>query len=125
MLLNFKGGKGVATALGVLLATDWISALICLGMFLVVVFLTRMVSLGSILAALCFPFIWIWRMMSPIDSPIVIDTLFMTLFVIFLGPMVLPLVLMAILLIVKHRANIGRIIRGEENKLSFKRKTNE
>ena len=123
ILLGFKGGKGVATALGVLLATDWVSALICLGIFIVVVAITRMVSLGSILAALCFPFVWIWRIMSPatVDAPFVIDSFNIAFFTIFIGPMVLPLIIMAVILIVKHRANIGRIIRGEENKLSFKK----
>lgn len=123
ILLGFKGGKGVATALGVLLATDWVSALICLGIFIVVVVITRMVSLGSILAALCFPFIWIWRLISPstVDAPFTVDLFSVTIFTIFIGPIVLPLIIMAVLLIVKHRANIGRIMRGEENKLSFKK----
>lgn len=121
VLLGFKGGKGVATAFGVLLAIDWVSALICLGIVIVVVVITRMVSLGSILAALCFPFIWLYRILAPAtsDAPLVIDSFSVGLFSVFIGPMFLPLIIMVVLLLVKHRANIGRIIKGEENKISF------
>ncbi len=123
VLLKFQGGKGVATALGVILAFDIKSALICLGVFIVVVALTKMVSLGSMIAAAIFPFVFVLLFVlgNGGDAPIVIDYFSVTILSIILGPMVIPLVLMAGILIFKHRANIGRIIRGEENKLSFKK----
>ena len=55
IFFKFKGGKGVATAVGVLLTTNWQIGLICLIFGLVLIALTRMVSLGSITAAILFP----------------------------------------------------------------------
>ena len=99
VLLKFKGGKGVATAFGTLLAVNWQLALICLGIVIVVVVLTRMVSLGSVTAAVCF--VVLAHFMEP--------------------GFFWPGLVMAVILIFKHRANIGRIIRGEENRISFKK----
>lgn len=99
VLLKFKGGKGVATAFGTLLAINWVLALICLAIVVAVVIVTRMVSLGSVTAAVCFV-VLAW-FMEP-------DFLIYGL-------------IMAAILIFKHRSNIARIIRGEENRLSFKK----
>ena len=103
VLLKFQGGKGVATAFGTLLAVNWKMALLCLAIVVIVVALTRMVSAGSILAALAFP------VLSHFMAP----------------HMFLPGLIMAAILIFKHRSNIGRILRGEENKLSFGKGTKE
>ena len=103
LLLKFKGGKGVATAFGALLALNWQLALICLGIVVLVVLVTRMVSLGSITAALAFPFL-----------------------AYFMEKEFLPAgICMALILIFKHRANIARILSGNESKLSFKKKENK
>ena len=103
LLLKFKGGKGVATAFGALLALNWKLALICLGIVVLVVLVTRMVSLGSVTAALAFPFL-----------------------AYFMEKEFLPAgICMALILIFKHRANIARILSGNESKLSFKKKENK
>lgn len=54
---NFKGGKGVATLLGVVIALHWQAALISIGIFLIIFLATRYVSLGSMITAMCFPFL--------------------------------------------------------------------
>ena len=103
LLLKFKGGKGVATAFGALLALNWQLALICLGIVVLVVLVTRMVSLGSVTAALAFPFL-----------------------AYFMEKEFLPAgICMALILIFKHRANIARILSGNESKLCFKKKENK
>lgn len=100
ILLKFQGGKGVATAFGAVLALDWRLALLCLGIVAVVTLLTRMVSAGSVTVAICFPFLCL----------------------LFQREMLLPGLLMALLLIFKHRENIKRIAAGTENKLFGKKK---
>lgn len=97
---KFKGGKGVAVAFGCLLAVNFKIALLCLAIVVVVVLITRMVSLGSVIAALMFP------ILAYILEPA------------FLPYAVLP----ALLVVVKHGANIERILKGEENKLNFSKK---
>ncbi len=99
VLLKFHGGKGVATAFGVLIAINWQLALICLAVVIGVVLVTKMVSLGSVTAAICF--VILAHFMEP-------DFFW-------------PGLVMAAILVFKHRANIGRIMRGEENKISFKK----
>lgn len=96
---NFKGGKGVATLLGMVLAIQPVIAVCCIGIFALVLFLTRYVSLSSILAAIALPVcvLWIWN-----ESEI--------LYRIFT-------LLVAILVIVTHQKNIGRLLRGVESRI--------
>ncbi len=101
VVFKFKGGKGVAVAFGALLGVNWQLALAALAVVAVVVLATRMVSLGSIIGALSFPVL----------------AYFMEPDFIYIGS------LMAVLLIYAHRGNIRRIIKGEENKLSFGHKS--
>jgi glycerol-3-phosphate acyltransferase PlsY len=106
---NFKGGKGVATLLGMILAINLWAALACVAVFLVVFFISKYVSLGSMLAGLAFPLL----LMIPVfyeQSPSKFLRIFG--FVLFL------------LLVYTHRKNIRRLIDGEENKanISFGRK---
>lgn len=101
VVFKFKGGKGVAVAFGALLGVNWQLALTALAVVIVVVALTRMVSLGSITAAASFP----------------VAAYFMEPDFIYIGTV------MAALLIYAHRGNIKRIIKGEENKLSFGKKS--
>lgn len=103
---GFKGGKGVATSLGLLLLINWQIGLICLVFALLVMILTRMVSLGSIMAALLFPVL----------------TIFITEHYIVEGNYIIFGIAMAIFVIFNHRSNLKRIYKGEENKLSFKGK---
>jgi len=96
---NFKGGKGVATLLGMLIAVQPIVAVCCIGVFLVVLFLTRYVSLSSILGAIMLPVcvLWIWNEHE-------------------LSYRVFAL-LVALLVIITHQKNISRLLKGAENRI--------
>lgn len=102
IFLGFKGGKGVATAAGVFIALAPVPTSIALIVFIIVFLITRMVSAGSIIAAatlfIAVLFISDWALLK-----------------VFTG-------LLAAFVIFKHRANIGRILRGEENKFERKPK---
>ncbi|MCX6294080.1 MAG: glycerol-3-phosphate 1-O-acyltransferase PlsY [Sphingobacteriales bacterium] len=107
---DFKGGKGVATLLGMILAIQPYVALTCIGVFLIVLFLTRYVSLSSILGAIMLPIcvLWIWNE----------DELTYRIFAILVAAMV----------IITHQKNISRIIKGAENRvpiLKFRDKKNK
>lgn len=105
VFFGFKGGKGVATSLGVLLVMNPLIGGICLVFALVVMALTRMVSLGSIMAAILFPVLTIF-----ISDSYIADGYNYIIFGI----------AMAVLVIFNHRSNIKRLYNGSENKLSFK-----
>ena len=106
VFFGFKGGKGVATSLGVLLMTNWKIGLICLVFALVLMAVTRMVSLGSIGAAVLFP---------------VLVLFIHTNFTISEGSSYFVYsVILAAIVIFNHRANVQRILNCTENKLSFK-----
>ena len=96
--LGFRGGKGVASALGVFLALTWPSALCILAVFIIVILLTRYVSLASIIAAASFPLFGFHFV--PQRTPIVI-----------FGFLFIP-----ILVIVKHHQNIRRLLNGTESR---------
>lgn len=98
-LYNFRGGKGVATAFGVITAVNWQLGLSVLGVVALFVLLSKRMSVGSIIGAASFPLL-AWLMEPG-----------------FFGPGFV----MAVIVIVKHRANIGRLLRGEEPKMSFKK----
>ena len=107
IFFGFKGGKGVATSLGVLLMTNWKIGLICLVFALVLMAVTRMVSLGSIGAAVLLP---------------VLVLFIHTNFTISEGSSYFVYsVILAAIVIFNHRANVQRILNGTENKLSFKK----
>jgi glycerol-3-phosphate acyltransferase PlsY len=97
--LRFKGGKGVATALGAFLALAPLAVMVSFVLFAVVVGLTRYVSLGSILAAAIFPFA-AWKL-----SPFVRTAATMVL-----------LAASSLLIIIRHRDNIRRLLAGTENR---------
>ena len=107
IFFGFKGGKGVATSLGVVLTTNWKIGLICLVFALVLMILTRIVSMGSVGAAILFPVL----------------VLFMnTNFTVTEGSSYLVYsIILAVIVIFNHRSNIKRILNGTENKLSFKK----
>ncbi len=98
--IGFRGGKGVATALGAFAAIAWIPCLGSAGLFLIVVGLTRFVSLGSILASLAFPMILLAGGGSPAVAGVALAA--------------------AALIVFQHRGNIRRLIQGAERKLGEK-----
>ena len=106
IFFGFKGGKGVATSIGILLVMNWQIGLICLSYGIVIIALTRMVSLGSISAAILFPILTIF-----IDEHYIAEG---ANFIIF------GIVIAAIILF-NHRANIKRLNNGTENRISFKK----
>ena len=112
VLLKFQGGKGVATALGVLLATNWKLALICLLIFAIVVAISKMVSLGSLTAALAFFILLLIQNFIQRDAANT-QKILLT---------ILPYFLMVLTLFIKHSDNIDRIIKGNENKLDLRKK---
>ena len=106
IFFEFRGGKGVATSLGVLLMINWQIGLICLVFALVLMALTRMVSLGSISAAVLFPVL----------------TLFIHEHYIVAGKGYLIFsIILAVIVCFNHRTNIKRLLQGNENKLTFKK----
>lgn len=109
IFFGFKGGKGVATALGILLTTNWQIGLICLVFALVLMVCTRMVSAGSVAAAILFPVL----------------TLFIRENYIVKGNYFLFSVILAVIVAFNHRANIKRILNGTENKLGQKKQSND
>ena len=108
---KFKGGKAVLVTVSTLFVIDWLTAIIALSLFIIIVLITRYVSLGSIVAAILYPLIafvigtYVW------NSPHM------------LMAVIIPSMI-AIVLVFKHLGNIGRLIQGNEKKLG-KRETQE
>lgn len=97
--LGFKGGKGVATFLGTLLALDWRLGLTACAIWLVMALVMRISSLSALVAAALSPFIALW-----LDG----------------WPLALTAGFMAVLIFIRHRANIERIMAGTEPKIGKK-----
>lgn len=110
IFFQFKGGKGVATSLGVLLMSNWQIGLICLIFALVVMAITKMVSLGSCSAAVLFPILTLF-----INNHYTVLTPGRRGSVYFIYSLIL-----ALIVLYNHRENIKRIKNGTENKISFK-----
>lgn len=101
LFLGFKGGKAVACFIGAFLYLAPIALLITLLIFVIIVALSKYISLGSIIAALLFPVV-MWFVQHPPK------------------PLLYAAVFSALLIVYRHRANIGRLIRGTENVFSLK-----
>ena len=101
--LKFKGGKGVSTSAGMLLGIAPAAVGIGFAVFALTVALTRFVSLGSILAAVAVPAAYLW--MNGAENRL----------------LAVALVLMGGLVIVKHRANVGRLLKGTEPRIVGKK----
>jgi len=99
--LRFKGGKGVATGAGVLIALDWRVGLAVIVVWLAVAAISRYSSLGAIVAALFAPAA--------------------TWFFLGIGPVFAAVVIMSVVLIVRHKANIVKLARGEESRIGEKK----
>ena len=107
IFFEFRGGKGVATSLGVLILINWQVGLICLIFALVIMAATRMVSAGSVTAAILYPILVIFGVGKD--------------YFLVSGNYIVFSLLLALIVIFNHRTNIKRILAGEENKLSFKK----
>ena len=96
---GFKGGKGVATLFGMILAVQPVVAVSCVGVFLIVLYLTRYVSLSSILGAIMLPVsvLWIWNEHEVMYRVFAL--------------------LVAFTVVLTHQKNIGRILRGVESRI--------
>jgi acyl phosphate:glycerol-3-phosphate acyltransferase len=101
---GFKGGKGVATITGIVLAIAPIPTLVAMGVFVITLLISRYVSLSSILAGLSFPFLVIFVFKTPINSMIFFS------------------ILVSIVLLLTHRKNIERLIHKQENKANLFKK---
>lgn len=96
--LGFKGGKGIATSIGVLLGLHWILALAFLAVWIFIAAIFRISSLAGLTASLLTP---LWA------------------FLLGRGDLVLPALMLGIMIWITHRANIIRLLRGEEPRISF------
>ena len=103
---GFKGGKGVATTLGILLVTNWHIGLICLVFALVLIAITKMVSVGALSAAILFPVLTIFSDQISFIKP---------------GNYIIYSIVIAVIVCFNHRTNIQRLLNGTENKISFKK----
>ena len=101
---GFRGGKGVATSLGIVIGLNPLAAAICLGVFLVVFVISKYVSLGAITAAFVFPFVSYFIIKNDIRIMIIFS------------------IVLSFLVIIAHRKNISRLLKGEENKMNLLRK---
>ncbi len=104
--IGFKGGKGIATGLGALLGTAPLVGLCGFGMFWVTLGLTRIVSISSVVGAISIALLGIFVFPQ--------SRLFQVVYI-----------LVAVYVVFKHRANMSRLVRGEEPRLSFKKKSPE
>lgn len=101
---SFRGGKGIATLLGIILAVHLYAALIAMGIFIVVLLISSYVSLGSMTAAVMFPVIVILIFHETVPSLIIFS------------------ILIAIMVLITHQKNIERLLRREESKAKIIRK---
>ncbi len=108
VFFGFKGGKGVATSLGILIMSNWEIGLICLAVGVTLIAVTKMVSVGSCSAAILFAVLTYFIK----DNYIVSEGS---------GYLVYSIIL-ALLILINHRSNIVRLVQGKENKISFKSK---
>jgi glycerol-3-phosphate acyltransferase PlsY len=104
LFADFRGGKGIATLLGVVIALHSGAALMAMGIFIASLFVTRIVSVSSMAAALSLPFWLIFRFQEPSQVLIIFSFA------------------IALLVIITHRKNLRRLLRGEEGKVNFQRK---
>ena len=101
---NFRGGKGVATSLGVIVGVHPIAAGICVAVFLIVFVISKYVSLGAMIAACCFPILLAFYFK--------VDSVWLLSFSVLLSAVVVYV----------HKKNIGRLLRKEENKMNLFKK---
>ena len=105
---GFRGGKGVATLFGMVLAIHWPAALICVSVFLLVLLITHYVSLSSIMAGFAFPFSVAFIFKTTVPSILLYG------------------IAICALILVTHQKNIERLLKGKESKIYlFKKKSKD
>lgn len=109
VFFGFKGGKGVATSLGILLMSNWQIGLICLVFALLLMALTRMVSLGSCVAAILFP---VLTLFINENYTVLTEGKSGSTYLIYS-------IILAAIVLYNHRSNIKRLMNGTENRISF------
>jgi glycerol-3-phosphate acyltransferase PlsY len=107
LYFGFKGGRGVTAAAAIMLMLDWRCFLIGISVFIIITFLTRLVSLGSILAGFSIPFLTLFFQYHAKYA--VVDTLLVAV--------------ISLIIIAKHRENIVRLIHGTEPRMQSIRKS--
>ena len=108
LFASFRGGKGIATLLGIVLGVHLYGALICMAIFIVILIISGYVSLGSMISAICFPIIVIIVFQTTVPSLIIFS------------------ILIAIMVLITHQKNIERLLRREESKAKLiKKRTKE
>jgi glycerol-3-phosphate acyltransferase PlsY len=105
--VGFRGGKGIATLLGIILALHTLGALVCFVLFVVLLLITKIVSLSSMLSSIAFPFVLYFGFKEDSKS------------------LIFFAVVIAILVVLTHHKNVGRLLKGEEAKASFLTKKNK
>lgn len=120
---KFKGGKGVVTAAIMILVLDWQIFLILLLLFIGLVATTKYISLGSVICVMVYP-IALFRLDVMVAETAVKNGSVSLETAANLGPSydVIIAFLVMLLVVYKHRENIARLLRGEESKVSFKKK---
>lgn len=104
LFASFRGGKGIATLLGIVLGVHLYGALICMAIFIVILIISGYVSLGSMISAICFPIIVIVVFQTTVPSLIIFS------------------ILIAIMVLITHQKNIERLLRREESKAKLIKK---
>ncbi len=99
--VGFRGGKGIATLLGFVLAIDPFTTLICIGVFIITLLVTKYVSLSSMIAGFSFPVVVIFVFKTTTPSLVIFS------------------LIISVLLLFTHQKNIERLLRKEENKALF------
>jgi len=105
---GFKGGKGVGAGAGMLLGLNPVAALSCICIFIIVLLITRIVSISSMIAAISFPLILV--LIKNCTNQLVTS------------PLIYFSAILALLIIFTHRTNIKRLINGKENRISLTKK---
>jgi glycerol-3-phosphate acyltransferase PlsY len=104
LFAHFRGGKGVATLFGVIIAMHWQAACSSAAIFMIVFLISKYVSLGSMISAVVYPFIIVWVFKSETPSMIYFS------------------LVIAIVVLFTHQKNIERLVKGEENKMRLRKK---
>jgi acyl phosphate:glycerol-3-phosphate acyltransferase len=107
VFFKFKGGKGVATAVGVIFGIHWLLGLACLASFAIILYFFRYVSLASLVGAAFAPFYYLFGDRAAWYAS---------------KPVLLAVFVMTVLLVIRHRENINRLLAGTESKLGAKKK---